>query len=36
LAKNFATIINALKELQTAQQKSDAAIKDLSSLKDKV
>jgi hypothetical protein len=35
LAKNFTTIINALKELQLSQQKTDAQLNDLSSLKDK-
>jgi hypothetical protein len=35
LAKNFTTIINALKELQLSQQKSESQIKDLSSLKEK-
>lgn len=36
LARNFTTIINALKELQNNQQKTDSQIKDLSSLKDKL
>lgn len=36
LAKNFTTILNALKELQTSQQKTDAQLKELSSLKDTV
>jgi predicted nucleic acid-binding Zn-ribbon protein len=35
LAKNFTTIINALKELQQAQLRNESQIKDLSSLKDK-
>lgn len=35
LAKNFTTIINALKELQQAQRNNESQIKDLSSLKDK-
>jgi hypothetical protein len=35
LATNFSTIINALKELQLSQQKTDSQLKDLSSLKEK-
>lgn len=35
LAKNFTTIINALKELQISQQKTESQQKDLSSLKEK-
>lgn len=35
LAKNFTTIINALKELQQSQRNTELQIKDLSSLKDK-
>ena len=35
LAKNFTTIINALKELQQSQRNTESQIKDLSSLKDK-
>lgn len=35
LAKNFTTIINALKELQASQQRTDSQLKDLSSLKDR-
>lgn len=35
LAKNFTTIVNALKELQQAQRNTESQIKDLSSLKDK-
>jgi hypothetical protein len=34
LAKNFTTILNALKELQASQQKTDSQLKELSSLKD--
>lgn len=36
LAKNFTTILNALRELQASQQKTDAQLKDLSSLKETV
>ena len=36
LAKNFTTIIEALKQLQQAQSLSDQKIKDLLSLKEKV
>lgn len=36
LGKNFATIVNALKELQSAQLKQDEMIKDLLGLKEKV
>lgn len=35
LAKNFTTIINALKQLQLSQQKTESQLKDLSSLKEK-
>ena len=35
LAQNFTTIINALKELQGSQQKTESQLKDLSSLKEK-
>jgi flagellar motility protein MotE (MotC chaperone) len=35
LAKNFTTILNALKELQASQQKTESQLKDLSSLKEK-
>lgn len=35
LAKNFTTIINALKELQQAQRNTESQVKDLSSLKEK-
>lgn len=36
LAKNFTTILNALRELQANQAKTDAQLKDLSSMKDRL
>lgn len=36
LAKNFTTILNALRELQANQMKTDAQVKDLSSMKDRL
>lgn len=35
LAKNFTTIVNALKDLQISQQKTESQLKELYSLKDK-
>lgn len=36
LAKNFTTILNALRELQANQAKTDAQLKDIFSLKEKL